>query len=185
MIKPAVNHDKAHKSPQWRAGARPPRAGVPRPESRRRAAGAPAGRPGAGPRRVPRRPPGGGDSLLCGKSLNWTLRRYVRASSLRVWLRRHRPEAIGEPVPRAAGAPPGRPPAPRDASGRTAGERPAVARRQAARRVTARRPRAAAPAGQKPTNRTLSPAGRPAFEEVFDTVRLSLYESAPPPGTWY
>ena len=100
MRKPVVNYDKAHKSPQWLPSARAPRAGVPlpgfryRPESCHDSAASGAGGAGPGERR-----PRGRNSLFRGKSLNWTLRRYVRASSLRVWLRRQVPEAGGAPVP--------------------------------------------------------------------------------------
>lgn len=95
MKKPAVNHHKEHKSPQWRSEARAPelryRAEFCSAPPRATRAPAPRSRRGAGARRRV--------SLLRGKSLNWTLRRYVRASSLRVWLRRHAPEAGGAPVP--------------------------------------------------------------------------------------
>jgi len=79
------------------AAARRPAAGVPfRPESGSGTAASGPGPGGAGPggRRSRCRV-----SLLWGKSLNWTLRRYVRASSLRVWLRRQAPGAGGAPVP--------------------------------------------------------------------------------------
>jgi hypothetical protein len=83
MKKPAVNHHKAHKSPQWRSGAWSPRPGAPSP----------------GSRPVPSRSrPGGRVPVPRSRRLNWTLRRYVRASSLRVWLRRQAPEAGGAPV---------------------------------------------------------------------------------------
>lgn len=57
----------------------------------------------------PRSRPGGRVPVPRPHCLNWTLRRYVRASSLRVWLRRQAPEAGGAPVsaggdgPRPAG----------------------------------------------------------------------------------
>jgi hypothetical protein len=91
MKKPAVNPHKAHKSLQWRIGAWWPR--VPLPGSRR---GAAAGhcRCAHGKRR-----PRGRVPLSLRGSLNWSLRRYVRASSLRVWLRRHAPEAGAASVP--------------------------------------------------------------------------------------
>ena len=106
MRKPVVNYDKAHKSPQWRPGARAPRASVPLPgfryqtESCHGSAASGAGGAGPGKRR-----PRGRHSLFPGKSLNWTLRRYVRASSLRVWLRRQVPEAGGAPAPAGRGDP--------------------------------------------------------------------------------
>ena len=75
MNKPAVNHRRARKAPQRRDGARRPHVGVSRP--------APFGRPLLSPRR----------------SLNWPLRRYVRAWSLRVWLRRQASQAAGASGP--------------------------------------------------------------------------------------
>jgi hypothetical protein len=96
MKKPVANHHKTHKSPEWRTGDWLPGAGVPPPEFRRRPAASAAVDGGAAP---------AGGRLRCrirpcrGKSLNWTLRRYVRASSLRVWLRRHAPETGGATVP--------------------------------------------------------------------------------------
>jgi hypothetical protein len=102
MKKPAVNHHKAHKSPQWRTCAWSPNAGVPLPGSCRRAVASAVrrGRPAPARRRL-----GGRVSLLRWKCLNWTLRRYVRASSLRVWLRRQAPEAGGAPVPAGGNGP--------------------------------------------------------------------------------
>src|ERR1700742_1753935 len=99
MKKPAVGNDKAHKSPQWRTGARSPRPGVPLPEFRYgpesgSGTAASGSAPGPGGDRSRRRV-----SLLRGKSLNWTLRRYVRASSLRVWLRRQAPGTGGATLP--------------------------------------------------------------------------------------
>ena len=105
MNKSAVKHHKAHRSPQWR-GCRWAIADVPPPDPRHGAAAPEA--PGA---RWPRRrfrlsPPG---------SLNWSLRRYVPASSLRVWLMRRatgtgRADGMtgrhGSPAP--AGGEPGR-----------------------------------------------------------------------------
>ena len=75
MNKPAVNHRRAHKAPQRRDGARRPHVGVPLP--------APFGRLLLPPR----------------WSLNWSLRRYVRAWSLRVWLRRQASQAAGASGP--------------------------------------------------------------------------------------
>jgi hypothetical protein len=96
MNKAAVNHHKEHKPPQYRVGARPLRAGAPRPVLRhgRAADGACRG----GGRCGERRPPGRAFPSM-RESLNWTLRRYVRALSLRVWLRRQAPGADGRPVP--------------------------------------------------------------------------------------
>jgi hypothetical protein len=96
MNKSALNHHKAHKPLQWRTGAWSPRAGAPLPGFRHRPAAGGAGHGGGtsaerrsqGRAFPPRR-----------ESLNWTLRRYVRASSLRVWLRRQAPGAGGAPVP--------------------------------------------------------------------------------------
>jgi len=93
MKKPAVNSHKAHKSLQWRIGAWWPRATVPLPGCRH---GAAAGHcRGAHEKRRPQ----GRVPLSLRGSLNWSLRRYVRASSLRVWLRRHAPEAGAASVP--------------------------------------------------------------------------------------
>jgi hypothetical protein len=100
--KPAVNHHKTQKPPQWRTSARPPRAGVPLPELRHGPAAGGGGRGGAASGKSR---PRCHVSLSRGKSLNWTLRRYVRASSLRVWLRRQTPEAGGAPVPAGRGDP--------------------------------------------------------------------------------
>jgi hypothetical protein len=88
MKKRAVDHRKAHKSPYWRIGARWPRANVPAAEV------PPRGRPddrGRGLRRARETPAAVPGSLLADGALNWSLRRYVRASSLRVWLRRQAP----------------------------------------------------------------------------------------------
>lgn len=96
MKKPAANHHKPHKSPKWRTGDRLRGAGAPLPEFRCRARTGGAVNGGTAPWegrsrcRVP---------LVQGKSLNWTLRRYVRSSSLRVWLRRHAPETGGATAP--------------------------------------------------------------------------------------
>lgn len=96
MKKPAANHHKTHKSPKWRTGDRLPRVGVPLPELCCRADLSGTGDGGAAP---------GKDRTRCrvplarAKYLNWTLRRYVRASSLRVWLRRHASETGGATVP--------------------------------------------------------------------------------------
>jgi len=96
MKKPAVNHHKAHKSPQWRSGAWSPRAGAPPSASRRRGPAGAARRA----RPVPsRRRPGGRVPVLRSRGPNWTLRRYIRASPPRVWLRRQAPEAGGPSVP--------------------------------------------------------------------------------------
>jgi hypothetical protein len=100
--KPAVNHHKTQKPPQWRTGARPPHAGVPLPELRH---GPAAGGGGGGGAASGKSRPRCHVSLSRGKSLNWTLRRYVRSSSLRVWLRRQTPEAGGAPVSAGRGDP--------------------------------------------------------------------------------
>jgi hypothetical protein len=96
MNKAAVNHHKVHKPLQCRASAR------------WRWAGAPLPRPGRGPAA---NSAGHGDAWSgerrsrgrafpsMRESLNWTLRRYVRALSLRVWLRRQAPGTGGTPVP--------------------------------------------------------------------------------------
>jgi hypothetical protein len=96
MKKPAANHHKTHKSPKWRTGDGLPGAGVPLPEFGCRAEAGRAGHDGVVPGKVRsrHRVPAGR-----GKSLNWTLRRYVRASSLRVWLRRRAPESGGAIAP--------------------------------------------------------------------------------------
>jgi hypothetical protein len=95
MNKAAVNHHKAHKPRQWRTGTRSPRVGVPSPGFRHgpaaRVAG-PGGAPGEGR-------PRGRNFPHVRESLNWTLRRYVRALSLRVSLRRQAPGTGGTPVP--------------------------------------------------------------------------------------
>jgi hypothetical protein len=93
MKKPAVNHHKAHKSHEWRTGAWWSRATIPLPGSRRGVAVG-HGRGAHGKRRLR-----GGVPLSLRGSLNWSLRRYVRASSLRVWLMRHAPEASAASVP--------------------------------------------------------------------------------------
>jgi hypothetical protein len=95
MEKTAVNHVKTHKTRQRRPFPEPPfpgrhaalrwRAGRPMPCPR-----PPAGAGGRGG------VPGGRRAAACarrrlGKSLNWSLRRYVQASSLRVWLMRRTP----------------------------------------------------------------------------------------------
>jgi hypothetical protein len=96
MKKPAANHHKTHKSPKWRTGDGLQGAGVSLPEFGCRADSGGAGHGGVAPGRVRsrRRVP-----AVRGKSLNWTLRRYVQSSSLRVWLRRHAPESGGATVP--------------------------------------------------------------------------------------
>jgi hypothetical protein len=96
MEKTAVNHVKTHKTRQRRPFSEPPfpgrhaalrwRAGRPRPMPCLRAPAGAGGRGGV---------PGGRRAVACarrlGKSLNWSLRRYVQASSLRVWLMRRMP----------------------------------------------------------------------------------------------
>jgi hypothetical protein len=96
MKKPAANHHKPHKSPKWWAGDGLSGAGVPLPESGCLPCASGADDGGAAPGKGRSRchvPP------ARAKSLNWTLRRSVRASSLRVWLRRHAPETGGATVP--------------------------------------------------------------------------------------
>ena len=96
MNKVKLNHHKSHMPLQCRAGVRSRRVGAPLPGSREGPAAGGAGH-------------GGGRSGECrsrGRAfpsareyLNWTLRRYVLASSLRVWLRRQAPGTGGTPVP--------------------------------------------------------------------------------------
>lgn len=163
MKKSAVNHHKTHKSLR-RPGARRSSVGVPVPGWRRGAvvvhgSGAPRA-----PRWLPFAPPG---------SLSCSLRRYVRPSSLRVWLMR-----------RAAGA--GR------ANALAGGSGPVGdAARQAGVSGEARSPlpRALAEAGRGPgtahcrgtlaetDKRNIRSRLRQAFEEVFGAARLSLRES--------
>ena len=88
MKKLIVNHHKAHRSRQWRTAAPVP--GIPSRPGRRRYL--PAGR-------CVRAESAGTGFPSPGESLNWSLRRYVRASSLRVWLKRQVPEADGVLVP--------------------------------------------------------------------------------------
>jgi hypothetical protein len=96
MKKAATNHHKPHKPRQWRTDARSPRPGGPTSAFRHGLAACVARHGGgaAGKRRGRWRafPP-------LRESLNWTLRRYVRALSLRVWLRRQAPGTGGTPVP--------------------------------------------------------------------------------------
>jgi hypothetical protein len=87
MRQPAVNHGKAQTPRQWRCWAPRPCTG-----GRDRAA--------RGAHR-----PRGPVCRLAGRSLNWSLRRYVRASSLRVWLRRRQAETRCAPCPAATRAP--------------------------------------------------------------------------------
>ena len=96
MNNTAVNHHKAHKPLQCRACTRPRRAGAPLPGFRHGAAarGAGDGDGGSAERRS-----AGRAFPSVRESLNWTLRRYVRASSLRVGVRRQAPGAGGAPVP--------------------------------------------------------------------------------------
>jgi hypothetical protein len=96
----ALNRHKAHKSPQSPVGAPSPGTVVRLRDSRRRLAAASAClRGGVSGASRPR----GRVLLSPGESLNWRLRRYVRTSSLRVWLRRQGAAAGG------ASAPAGRP----------------------------------------------------------------------------
>ena len=91
MNKVALNHHKAHRSPQWPTSAT---AGRPHRACRHDVADR-AGRGGGAPLA---RGPFGRTFPPARESLNWSLRRYVRASSLRVWLRRQAPRAGGAPV---------------------------------------------------------------------------------------
>ena len=95
MNKAAVNHHKEHKPPEYRVGARPQRAGAPRPVLRHGRAADGACRGGC---RCGERRPRSRAFPSMRESLNWTLRRYVRALSLRVWLRRQAPGTGGTPV---------------------------------------------------------------------------------------
>ena len=99
MKKQAVNHRKAHKSPRWWLGDGWPRAGILLPSFRRGRAGT-LGPGGDAPAKC--RPRGLVFPSL-RESLNWSLRRYVLASSLRVWLRRQVPGAGGNGLLRVAG----------------------------------------------------------------------------------
>jgi hypothetical protein len=151
MKRPAANHGRSNTPLRQRRIGQSPRPecpvrrrpafccppargpGAPRPG----APGAPgAGAPGAGtPSPVvwrcasglARRCPPVAARTDLGESLNWSLRRYVRASSLRVWLVRHGRatggaadrhgrlrEAGGRPGGRPGGAGASRPPAPRE-----------------------------------------------------------------------
>jgi hypothetical protein len=98
MNKAEVNHHKAHGSRQWRTGAQLSRAGAP-PVPRRgtgaavAARGEPGARDGTAGASQATGCPCGNAFLPVRESLNWTLRRYVRALSLSVWLRRQAPEA--------------------------------------------------------------------------------------------
>ena len=96
MNNTAVNHHKTHKPLQCRAGTRPRRAGAPLPGFRH---GAAAGGAGHGDGGSAERRPAGRAFPSVRESLNWTLRRYVRSLSLRVWLRRQAPGTGGTPVP--------------------------------------------------------------------------------------
>jgi hypothetical protein len=85
MQKSAAIHQKTHMSPQWRGTWRAP-ACIPPPRLQRGGAGLEWAAGSRAARRLPLSPQG---------SLNRSLRRYVQASSLRVWLRR-RARAIGD-----------------------------------------------------------------------------------------
>lgn len=102
MKKPAVSHHGAHESPLGRVGAGWPRVGVPLSAPLRLATGSTGGQAGGMPgKRSPL------DRVGCRLStaLNWSLRRYVLASSLSVWLRRQPPEAAGASGPANRGGP--------------------------------------------------------------------------------
>jgi len=89
MKKSAVIHQKAHMGPRWR-GTWPSSAGI-QPSCLRRGGTVQEGAcgPSAGPR----------PHLLQGP-LNWSLRRYVRPSTLSVWLRRRASETGHATAPR-------------------------------------------------------------------------------------
>jgi hypothetical protein len=89
MKKSAAIHQKAHMSPQWR-GTWWATAGIPLPSLQRGRSGPEWAVGSRADRRVRLSPQG---------SLNWSLRRYVRSSSLRVWLRR-RARGIGDATAR-------------------------------------------------------------------------------------
>jgi hypothetical protein len=96
MNKAEVNHHKAHKPLQSRAAARRRRVGAPLPGSRHGPAAGSACRADGGPGECRSR---GRAFPPVRESLNLTLRRYVRALSLRVSLRRQTPGTGGTPVP--------------------------------------------------------------------------------------
>ena len=96
MNKVELNHHKVHMPLQCRAGARSRQAGAPLPGSHHGPAAGGAGHGGGRPGECRSR---GRAFPSAREYLNWTLRRYVRASSLRVWLRRQAPGTGGTPVP--------------------------------------------------------------------------------------
>ena len=89
MKKAAAIHQKTHMPPQWR-GTWWATSGIPLPGLPCGGAGLEWAAGSGADRRFTVSPQG---------SLNWSLRRYVRASSLRVWLRR-RARAIGDATAR-------------------------------------------------------------------------------------
>jgi hypothetical protein len=111
MKKPAVSHHGAHKSPLGRVCAGWPRVGVRLSASPRLATGSTGGQAGGMPGK---RPPLDRVGCRPRRALNWSLRRYVLASSLSVWLRRQPLGAAGASGPANRGGP-------RCASGRRTG----------------------------------------------------------------
>lgn len=103
MNKAAISHHKPHKPPQCGTGAKPSvglsaQRRPPGPVSADRVAGASGERCSRG-----------SSCLSVRESLNWTLRRYVPALSLRVWLRRQAPETGCTVAQAGRGGPPCRP----------------------------------------------------------------------------
>lgn len=96
MKKRAVNHHKAHKSPQWPPGAPSPCAVVQWREFR---SGPVASGAFHANDATARRRSRGRDLPSPWEPPSLSLRRYVRTSSPRVWLRRQGAEAGGAPVP--------------------------------------------------------------------------------------
>lgn len=160
MEKSPVNSHKAHMSP-WQPDVLR-RTWAPVPGLQRRART--ARRPGLPATHRSRR----WIPIAAPQSLNWSLRRYVRASSLRVWLMR-RAAGAGWParaVPHVpAGGRPGRYARRRGfANGRTACRGPGIAHCGIVLAET--------------DKWNIWSRLRKAFEEVFGVVRLSLCENA-------
>ena len=116
MNKAGLSHHKEHKPPQSRIGARPRVGLAPRPRLRETVL---ADTVMADPVMTDTVADGAerGSGTPCKRrshdwsfpsvreSLNWSLRRYVPASSLRVWLRRQAPETGRTAVPAGRGGP--------------------------------------------------------------------------------